>query len=95
METQLNRDLIAHSGLEILSHVEKVKILKECNRQQINLLPFDFVSFINLPIFEDLKDPKIDFISTKRLIQNNKLRYFMNVEVFQGMKRVELIKDTQ
>ena len=68
VETQLNRDLIAHSGLEILSHHEKVKILKECNRQQINQLPFDILNFINLPIFEDMKDPKCDFIPTSKMV---------------------------
>ena len=33
VETQLNRDLIAHAGLDILTHEEKALILKECNRQ--------------------------------------------------------------
>jgi len=80
--------------MKILSIDEIYTILREVNYQIMNSLPLDFVNFINLPYFKNMRDEDLKMIPTTMMIEENYLRCFYTTEVFLGMKRIELMKDT-
>ena len=55
----------------------------------------DLENFINLPYFINLKLDDYEQIPASMLFQDDDLRFFQNAEIFEGYKRIELIKDTQ
>ena len=79
----------------ILKTDEIYTILREVNFQVCNSMPADLGHFINLPYFKLMRDDEnMRMIPSSVMTQGNPLRFFYNIEIFKGMKRIELMKDT-